>query len=186
MKDRFCKIYTSSITRDGADRMLKWLENSDFFTAPASTRFHDTFPGGLCAHSLRVHDEMQRLAALYRDTARASQETIAIISLLHDVCKVNCYKHDTRNVKVDGTWTTVPFYRFEEDMPMGFHGPKSVFIISQFMELSPVEMACIANHMGAYGAMDGGRALSSVFDKYPLALLLHAADTIAAHVKEEI
>ena len=121
-KDEFLEIFRTNITRDGADSLLNYLENkSDFFTAPASARYHGAYPGGLCEHSINVYHCLvdylarERVQELYG--LEYSDESIAIVSLLHDACKIGCYKPGTRNVKgPDGKWQSVPSYTFDDPL----------------------------------------------------------------------
>lgn len=139
VKNEFTDIFTTHIKRQGSDKMLEYLTNSDFFTAPASARFHLAEEGGLCQHSINVYKRLLKLVqdeygAEYRTVV--SDETIAICGLLHDVCKVNFYSVDYRNSKENGVWVKVPYYKVDEKFPYG-HGEKSVFIISQYIRLTP-------------------------------------------------
>ncbi|MEG2507531.1 MAG: HD domain-containing protein, partial [Longicatena sp.] len=155
-KTRFIELYKQHIKRDGADKLLEFLmsEHSDFFVAPASTRFHGSYKEGLLEHSLNVYDSL----ADYLTRARTKEiyhmeyddETIAIVALLHDICKINCYKESTRNQKINGTWQQVPYYEFDDQMPYG-HGEKSVYIINGYMRLSREEAFAIRYHMGFSG-----------------------------------
>lgn len=140
-KEEFIEIYQANITRPGADALLDYLEHkSDFFTAPSSTRFHGCYEGGLCEHSLNVYyclvDYLarERVQELYG--LECSEETVAIVALLHDLCKIGCYRPGTRNVKgPDGKWTQVPTYQFDDPMPYG-HGEKSVYIVNGYLRLT--------------------------------------------------
>ena len=96
-KERFLEICHKEIKRDGLDKVLDWLEKSDFFEAPASTKFHGNYPGGLLEHSLNVYDCMKRVAKNYPEYP-VTDESIAICALFHDVCKVNFYQKGYRNV----------------------------------------------------------------------------------------
>ena len=127
-KEEFIEIFKANITRDGSDKLLDYLEHkSDFFTAPASARYHGAYAGGLCDHSLNVYHCLkdylarERVQELYG--LEVSPESVAIAALLHDLCKVGCYKAGTRNVKneVTGAWEKVPTYFFEDPLPYG-HG----------------------------------------------------------------
>lgn len=187
-KEKFLDIYNSKIKREGADKLLEFLLSSDFFTAPASTRFHGSYEGGLVEHSINVYECL----ADYLDRPRVketygiqfSDETIAISSLLHDLCKVNCYKKGTRNVKdKNGVWQTVPTYDFCDQLPYG-HGEKSVYIISGFMKLTREEAFAIRYHMGFSGTEDI-RNISAAFEQFPLVLALNTADMEAAHYVEK-
>ena len=182
-KRRFIEIYTAKITRTGSAKLLEWLEkNTDFFTAPASTRFHSAVPGGLCAHSLNVYD---LLAERFSDSEDA--ESIAISSLLHDICKANFYKESTRNVKNEqtGSWEKVPYYTIDDQFPFG-HGEKSVFLAERFMKLKTNEAIAIRWHMGGFddNAKAGGYSVSNAFQKYPLAVKLHLCDLEATYLRE--
>lgn len=189
LKERFLQIYEQHIVRDGAKEMLEYLlsRQSDFFTAPASTRFHGSYEGGLLEHSLNVYDCLvdylarTRVQEVYGLTY--SEETVAIVSLLHDVCKINCYKPGTRNVKDEnGKWHTVPTYEFEDKLPYG-HGEKSVYIISGFMRLTREESFAIRYHMGFSGNEDT-RNIGASFELYPLSFALCTADMEASYFIE--
>lgn len=182
-KERFKELYFSLIKRDGADKLYDYLTSTgDFLTAPASTRFHLSYEGGLLEHSLNVYDclvdylERSRVKELYG--MEYSPETVAIVSLLHDVCKVGCYKKGSRNVKnANGAWESVPTYEFEDKLPYG-HGEKSVYIISGYMKLTREEAFAIRYHMGFSGT-DDARNVSSAFEMFPLAYALSVADSEA-------
>lgn len=182
-KEYFLKLY-SYIKRDGASELLEWLENSDFFTAPASTKYHEAYEGGLCEHSTRVFDELVRLLRVYPEV-KISAETAAVVSLLHDLCKAGCYKIELRNKKENGVWVQVPFYTHQEDVCFGGHGSKSVFIIQRFMKLTDEEIAAINCHMGVE---NGNYAVYDAFRQFPLAFLLHTADMASTipEIKAEV
>lgn len=186
MRERFIKIYKEFITRPGADALLDWLEKgSDFFTAPASSRYHGSHEGGLCEHSLNVYDRLYRLC----DNEAGSSipdETIAIVSLLHDVCKTGFYKKDFRNIKENGVWVQKPFYSVEDQLPYG-HGEKSVYIISAFMKLSRNEAMAIRWHMGGFdeSVKGGSFCLNGAWSECPLGVLLHCADLQATYIDEK-
>lgn len=182
-KDRFLEIYSRFIKRPGAEDLLSWLKTTDFFTAPASTRFHGSYEGGLCEHSVHVWEELVRLLRAYPEIS-ASGETVAIITLLHDLCKIGCYKTELRNKKEDGVWRTVPCYTFSEDFCYGGHGSKSVFLVQSHMELTPEEAVAINCHMGFSDRGPGDFSLGNAYEKYPLAWLLHVADESATYIRE--
>lgn len=195
-KQRFVEIYKANITRKGTDKLLEWLLNeeaSDFFTAPASTKYHCAYPGGLCEHSMNVYECMRDYLA--RDKVKeqygitASDESIALISLLHDLCKVNLYKLYLKNVKDDNTgeWSSVPAYQTDEVMPYG-HGEKSVYIINGFTRLTRDEAMAVRWHMGFSGdeafSQIGRNNIGSALEKFPLALAVHIADMEATFYVE--
>ena len=190
MKDKFIEIYKTNIIRDGSDKLLEWLEKSDFFTAPASTRFHGAVEGGLVKHSVNVYNRLEKILieTELQKTGNMGDsvlETAAICGLLHDVCKVNFYKTEMRNVKVNGNWEQQPYYTVEDQLPYG-HGEKAVYIISGFMRLTRDEAMAINWHMGGFDerVKGGSYSLGEAFRKYPIALNLHIADMQATYFDE--
>ena len=186
-KDKFLDIYTSTIARDGAEKMLEYIESSDFFVAPASTRFHGSYEGGLVEHSINVYECLcdylarERVQELYG--IEASEETVAIVALLHDICKMNFYKPGFRNVKdANGVWQKIPTYEIEDKLPYG-HGEKSVYMISGFMRLTREEAFAIRYHMGFSGNEPAGN-VGSAFEMFPLAFALSTADMEATYFLE--
>ena len=134
LKDEFINIYRTNIKREGAEEFLSWLEKTDFFTAPASTKYHCACKEGLLKHSLNVYKVFMEK---HFDENEDNLESVTICTLLHDLCKAQFYKTTTRNVKneLTGVWEQVPFYIVEDSFPYG-HGEKSVFLIERFLELS--------------------------------------------------
>lgn len=189
-RQEFIEIFENNIKRDGAKELLDYLKKTDFFVAPASTKFHSAVAGGLCYHSILTYKRFkQNLVQEYGDNLKniASDETIAIIALLHDICKVDCYKLDYRNVKVNNEWTKQPYYAYADTLPYG-HGEKSVYMISGFMKLSREEALAINWHMGGFDSrVQGGfYGLGQVFSQYPLAVIFHISDIQATYLDEEI
>ena len=195
MKDRFVELYQQLITRPGADKLLAWLETTDFFEAPASTRFHLSRPGGLVEHSIHVYHRLHDLFVSERqnrenepfiELSDSEEETVAICGLLHDICKANFYAVEMRNRKNEqGQWEKYPFYVVNDQLPYG-HGEKSVYIISGFMKLTREEAMAIRWHMG-FSDNDfraGGFSVGNAFEKFPLALLTHMADLQATYLDE--
>lgn len=188
MKDKFIEIYKANITRDGADRLLDWLEGTDFFRAPASTRYHCAYEGGLVEHSINVYKRLRSLILgnVPPSTITALEERIAIVGLLHDVCKANFYGVEMRNRKNEANqWERYPFYVVDDQLPYG-HGEKSVYIITGFMRLTREEAMAIRWHMGGFddSVKGGSYAMSDAFTKYPLALYTHIADMLATYRDE--
>lgn len=187
-QERFTEIYNRYITREGADKLLDFLTNgSDFFTAPASTRYHGAYEGGLLEHSLNVYDclydilNRPRMKELYG--IEYSDESIAIAGLLHDICKVNFYKTSYRNVKDEnGKWVSAPYYTIEDKLPYG-HGEKSVYIVSGFLRLTRDEAFAIRYHMGFSGTEDPGN-VGKALEMFPLAYATCCADMEAAFIME--
>lgn len=184
-KERFIEIFSSRIDREGADKLLEWLESSDFFTAPASTRFHGNYEGGLLEHSLNVYENLA--ARVDSDVlCRVSDESVAIAALLHDACKINYYKKGTRNVKVDGQWVAKEVYEVDEKFPCGYHADKSIIILQQFIKLEPEEILAIRAHMGGWdaAAQGGAKFINDIFNRSRLAVHLHLADCEASYLQE--
>ena len=187
--ERFIKIYKENIKREGAAKLLEYLlsPQSDFFTAPASARFHLSQEGGLVEHSVNVYEALKG----YLESPRAketygfdySDESIAIVSLLHDLCKVNVYKKGYRNVKDEkGAWQRVDTFEYDDKLPYG-HGEKSVYIITGYMKLTREEAFAIRYHMG-YSSTEDERNVSAAFEMFPLAFALSTADSEATYYVE--
>ena len=146
LKKRFVEI-CATINRPGMEDLMAWLERSDFYTAPASTRFHGNYTGGLLEHSLNVYDKLSGFVARYPEL-EISPETVAVTALFHDLTKVNYYTVSSRNVKDDvtGAWHKEPFYKTEDRLPLG-HGEKSVIILQSFIKLTRDEIFAIRWHI---------------------------------------
>lgn len=187
-KEDFIAVYKEHIHREGADKLLEYLisPQSDFFSAPASTRYHGSYAEGLVEHSLNVYyclkDYLarERCKEIYK--MDYSEETIAIVALLHDICKINCYKPGKRNVKVNGKWESVDTFEFDDQLPYG-HGEKSVYIITGFMRLTREEAFAIRYHMG-FSNNDNPNSIGYTFEHYPIAFALSTADMEATYFLE--
>ena len=184
----FIEIYNNNIKRAGAQELLDYICKSDFFTAPASSKFHSNICGGLCLHSINAYKRFKQnvineYGENYAD--KISDESIAICGLLHDICKTNYYKQDFKNVKVDGVWVQKPYFSVEDKLPYG-HGEKSVYIINGFMRLTREEAMIINWHMGGFDArvQGGAYGLADAFYTYPNALLFHIADLQSTYLDE--
>ncbi len=191
IKDEFISVYKENITREGSEALLAFLsEKSDFFTAPASTKYHSSYEGGLAQHSLNVYYCLRdflsrpRLHEVY-GIKEYTSEQIAIVSLLHDICKTDIYKVEYRNAKNErGQWEKVPFYRIDDMLPYG-HGEKSVYMISGYMRLSREEAMAIRWHMGfSYGDPAERGTIGKALETYPLAFALSTADMEASYFLE--
>lgn len=179
----FIDQYKEKIQRRGADRLLEWLISSDFFTAPASTRFHAAYEGGLVEHSLNVYRIMMKKHFVEGED---DPESAAICTLLHDICKAGFYEVSFRNRKNDaGVWEKVPYYTINDRFPYG-HGEKSVFLIERFMRLRNEEAVAIRWHMGGFddAAKSGSFAIAHAYEQYPLAVKLHLSDLEATYLCE--
>ncbi len=212
-KVEFMKVWNDKVRRPGSAELIDWLSNeTDFFTAPASSRYHSAEEGGLCAHSLNVYYRLVELfkyekikngepAVLTPD----EEESLAVIALLHDICKTNFYTVDWKNQKTyepekvakaskweikhdsggDFIWEKVPYYKIDDTRTYG-HGECSVDLIRDFMKLSANEKLAIRWHMGFAGAefKGGSGTVGDAFSKCPIAVLTHAADLFATYLDE--
>ena len=181
LADDFVELLRTT-NRDGIEELIRYLqEETDFFTAPASTKYHGAFAGGLLMHSINVCAELR----LDPNSKVYPTETLIIVALLHDICKANCYRTEKRNVKENGGGVEKQIYVFEDELPLG-HGEKSLYLASKFIKLSDEEAAAIRWHMGAFDcAFRGGdRGLNAAYEKYPLAVMLHLADMRATYLVE--
>lgn len=189
-KNRFLEIVKTRIHREGIEKLMSWLEKTDFFDAPASTRFHGNYPGGLLEHSLNVYDQTLKLCSLYYDEAELTDEFLessAIASLFHDLCKAESYAKYLKNVKNQdtGRWEQVEAYKSEIKIPLG-HSQKSVILLQQFMKLKLDEVYAIMGHMGFSDASfkGGDGYVSEILDKSKLALMVHMADLVSSKLLE--
>lgn len=188
-KEKFLELARENIKREGIDKLLEYLQKTDFFTAPASTKFHSAHEGGLCAHSINVYNRfVANLKNEYGEDWEkvVSKESATIIALFHDICKVDYYKTEMRNVKEDGVWVQKPYYTVEDGLPYG-HGEKSVYIINGFLRLTRDEAMAINWHMGGFDnrVRGGFYGLDSVFYSYPTALIFHLSDVQATYLDEK-
>ena len=180
MKEEFISLLRST-NREGIEEVIQFLEKSDFYKAPASTRFHGSFEGGLLEHSMKVYEILKHKVKNSVLNLNVSDDTLIIIALLHDICKVNFYKVDYRNAKNErGEWEKVPYYTVDDTIPYG-HGEKSVMMITEYMKLTVEEKYCIRWHMEFTEPKEAYNTLGQAFKKFPLALILHEADLEATY-----
>ena len=189
-KEKFIKVFTENVTREGSKELLEWLEKSTFFTDPSAKSHHGNFDGGLCDHSLKVYYALKDFVQMYKSQFQEyeiTEESIAIVALLHDLCKVGLYKKGFRNVKNDsGVWEKVGCYDYDDKLGMG-HGEGSVYIIQTFMKLNRAEALSIRWHMSSWDlAVKGGDSSINVARaQNPLVTLICMADSWASQFKEE-
>ena len=180
MKQKFIELIKST-NREGIENLLDFLEKTDFYEAPASTRFHGSYEHGLLEHSLKVYEILDKKVKNACIDINVPEESIKIIALLHDICKVNFYKVDYRNAKnALGVWEKVPYYTIEDTIPYG-HGEKSVMMLTEYIKLTPEEKYAIRWHMGYTEPKELYTTISTAFKKYPIALLMHEADLEATY-----
>ena len=188
-KEEFLTIFDEQIHRQGAADLKNYLLRSDFFTAPASTRYHCAYEGGLCEHSINVYRRLlANVKMQFGDEweSKVSHESVAVCGLLHDLCKIDFYKLDYRNVKENGEWQRKPYFTREEALPFG-HGEKSVYIAGGLIKLTREEAMAINWHMGGFDTRvrGGDYSVSDAYRMFPLAVLLHAADLEATYIDEK-
>ena len=188
-----------SCDRDGMDKLLAFIRKSDFYTAPASTRFHNCHEGGLLEHSLNVYDCLMKKkddATWYYQLEDISNESLTIIALLHDLTKVYTYQVEYKNKKIYSEhgsksdsqgrfdWESVPGYTVQDLMPLG-HGSKSVLLANEYIKLKPVESAAILFHMGFTLPKEEYNTLAAAIRKWPIILAVHEADLEATYLLEK-
>ena len=201
-KAEFEEIARKYIKRDGLEKVLAWLEQSDFYSAPASTQYHLSVEGGLCQHSLNVFHSMVELCNKYWNKEESgdniyngdsleqdgafNMENIAIVALFHDICKANCYVRDFKNVKVNGKWEQQEYWKWDEQFVYG-HGSKSVYILQQYMRLYIDEAQAIRFHMGGREdplSQQYERQYATVYDNSKFAVMLYLADNWSCFLVE--
>ncbi len=175
MKEEFLKLLRST-NREGMEDVINFLEKSDFFTAPASTRFHGNYEGGLMEHSMKVYEILKEKVKNTCIPIDTPKESLIIMGLLHDICKANYYKVDYRNAKNElGEWEKVPYYTVDDTIPYG-HGEKSVMMLTEYIKLTNEEKYAIRWHMGFSEPKENYSPLGLAYKKYPIALLLNESD----------
>ena len=181
MKEEFIQLLRKT-NREGIEDLINFIEEkTDFFTAPASTRFHGSHEGGLLEHSMKVYEILDYKIKNNVIDLHVPEDTIIIVSLLHDICKVNFYKVDYRNAKnARGEWEKVPYYTIDDTIPYG-HGEKSVMMLTEYIKLTSEEKYSIRWHMGFSEPKEVYSSLGAAYKKYPLALLVNEADLEATY-----
>ena len=197
----------NSVKRDGTDKLMRYIRNStDFYKAPASTKFHLACEGGLLQHSLNVYDCLvaKRNNPIWKDVLKdIPDDSLILIALLHDLCKANFYAEGTKNQKTydpekvkaaenwqvkhdaqgDFIWETVKTYQVDDQLPLG-HGEKSVMLIQCYIRLTMHEVMAIRWHMGFSEAKEHWNTLGSAMEKHPIVLATNEADLEASKLLE--
>ena len=180
MEEKFIELLKST-KREGIEDLIEFIKKTDFFTAPASTRFHGSYEKGLLEHSMKVYEILKQKASTAVIPINTPEESIILIALLHDICKANFYKVDYRNAKnALGVWEKVPYYTIDDTIPYG-HGEKSVMMITEYIKLTPEEKYAIRWHMGYTEPKELYNTIGAAYKKYPIALLIHEADLEATY-----
>ena len=191
MKDRIVNLL-AGVDRSGMDKVIDYLNKSDFFTAPASTRYHGNFEGGLAEHSYNVYQLFKLKNEQYN--LKLPEETVIIAALLHDFCKTDFYKKGIKNVKqgkkinyrgqeVDN-WVEKEVWEVEDSYPIG-HGEKSVILLQQLIPLTFEEIMLIRWHMGGFEAKENAMTMYNAYKMFPACVALHSADMEASYLLEE-
>ena len=195
--ERFESLLRST-ERAGMDNLMEFIRKSDFYTAPASTRYHSCHEGGLLEHTLNVYDRLVSKFndELWKEKVDVGSDSLIIAALLHDLCKSYFYGTELKNKKVysgNGTksdsngrfdWVTVPSYTVDDKIPYG-HGEKSVMMIEEYIKLKPMERYAIRWHMGFSEPKENWNTLGTAMRKYPLILALHMADLESTYLLEK-
>lgn len=177
MKEEYLELL-KSINREGMDKLISWIEKTTFFTDPASSNHHSACEGGLLKHSLNVYKRLKELVG--------DSDSVKIIGLLHDVCKIGSYEVRYRNVKDEkGNWNQVAYYKHKKEAFAFGHGEKSVYMISTFIKLKKEESLAIRWHMGAFEPKEMYGYLSEAIQECPLIIYTHTADMLATYVDEK-
>ena len=180
----FETLVFDNIHRDGISSLMNYLiKQTDFFSSPASTKYHGSFAGGLLAHSLEVYYQIRKLSPIYGYCRNESEiESATLVSLFHDVCKINSYEVSVRNVKnPSGNWESVPCYIYSDKKDFGAHGAESIYILTQHLLLTRDETIAIYHHMGAFDASKYDNP-AQAYESNKLAWLLHIADEAATYI----
>ena len=195
--ERFESLLRST-ERAGMDNLMEFIRKSDFYTAPASTRYHSCHEGGLLEHTLNVYDRLVSKFndELWKEKVDVGSDSLIIAALLHDLCKSYFYGTELKNKKVysdNGTksdsngrfdWVTVPSYTVDDKIPYG-HGEKSVMMIEEYIKLKPMERYAIRWHMGFSEPKENWNTLGTAMRKYPLIIALHMADLESTYLLEK-
>ncbi len=186
-RDNFLDILTYTVP-DIPGTFLTFLEKSDFFTAPASTQYHEAYEGGLAKHSLKVYENLAQLNYLH--FLGFPDDAIAKVALLHDICKISFYTKKLKNVKLeDGRWVRTEAWSIKDGLPLG-HGEKSLAVLlQQQVVLTEEEQLAIRWHMGrwddAANGYGGLQSLNAAMNKTKLVTALQIADVMSVRLNGE-
>ena len=191
-KQRYIDLIKSiELQNADKDKFLAWLNNSDFFQAPASSRYHCAYAGGLCQHSLNVYDALLKLVKDYGAIVgeEYDEDELKIVALLHDIAKTNFYELYFKNVKNEdtGKWEQQPDYRMRPDenrFIYGNHEQNSEYIARRFFPLTLRMSTAILHHHAGMSWDSAKDDISAIYDRFPLATMLHLADMAATYMYE--
>lgn len=170
--ERFISLWDTYSCGGMAEELVAPLEMLGFFDAPASTKYHGAYDGGLFDHSFAVAEALVELTGKL-NLQWDREISPVVIGLLHDLCKCDSY------IKLpDGG------YKYNDSMLLSGHGDKSVIVAQSIFDLTDEEILCIRWHMGAFDDKSVWGNYTAAIKKYPNVLYTHTADMIAAHVKD--
>ena len=181
LHDTYCTLVKMCSDTDRADRFIQWVEKTDFFTAPASTKYHDAHRCGLVKHTLLVAKVMLDLAKLPQFSGINISDAI-LTALVHDLCKINFYEEYIRNVKDNntGNWYEQKAYRCKgSQIPLG-HGVTSLYMAMRFFCINMDQALAIRWHMSDYTASEHEKYDLMEANKCPMVQMLQIADRMAS------
>lgn len=184
-KQEFLFLINSIEREFDKERLVKWLERSDFFIAPASAKYHGSCKGGLCEHSLNVYYSLLSLRDKFLPNS-INDDSLKIVGLLHNASKANYYETYFRNVKDEnGKWIQVQEYKVRDDRFIyGSQEQTAEFMVSTFIPLEVQERVAILHQLGGQGHDSTQVNMGTIFGEYPLATLLHTADLLSTFILE--
>jgi len=177
-------IFKNSKVMDIIDEdRLEWLIDNGFFTAPASTKYHGNYEGGLFDHSFAVMNALVELTER-NNLIWECENSPYIVGMFHDLCKIDQYKHSEIGVCMDGKPIYNPMaWDYNNETYLKGHGDKSVMMLASLMRLTEEEVFCICYHMGAFTEREKWNDYTRAIHKYPNVLWTHHADMMATHIQ---
>jgi len=182
-KEIICLL--KKVERSNIDKLISWLSETDFFSAPASSKFHLNVEGGLAYHSLSVYKTLCKFNELIPKKWKLSKDSVILCGLLHDVCKIGIYHYVLKEEQVRSNYPDDLFeYKRDDPFPIG-HGDKSIILLQRYIYLTEEEIALIRWHMGPYDP-EFNRGQKQIVKKYPWIKLLYLADDFSTQFLENI
>lgn len=161
------------------------LIDRGFFLAPASTKYHGSYEGGLFDHSYWVAKILNRFTKDNRLVWRNPRSPL-LVGMFHDLCKIDQYRHPvTQGVRMDSEEVNVTdkqSWEYNPDTLINGHGDKSVMLLSEYFNLTQEEILCIRYHMGAFTDKEEWRNYTRAVNNYVNVLWTHHSDMLASHV----
>lgn len=164
--------YTELMKDLRLDYMTKELTNMGFFQAPASTRYHGNYTGGLFDHSLAVTKSLLELTEKLGLTWEKHRSPY-IVGMFHDLCKCDAYVFDA----------STGSYKYNPDLIIPGHAERSIILLQKHILLTDEEIACIRFHMGAFEGSEIWNQYGNAIEQYPNVLFTHTADMIASRIE---